>query len=74
MTATTAARQTPMIAYPSTHGGKYHAASAVTDLAYCDGRTSLTVALDNSIHVTPGQTRTHAIVCRRCLRAHGFAA
>lgn len=68
----TATATKPLVTYPSTHGGKYHAASAVTDLAYCDQRTSLSLSSGGAIHVTPGQMHVHPLVCRRCLRAYGF--
>lgn len=58
----------PLIVYlPTSGGGKYHAAQAITSRPACGAPGLLDATGALSIHITPGQERVHPIVCRRCL-------
>lgn len=55
----------PLIAYPSLYGGKYHGTRNGYS-ASCNTTVLISKNDTLAIHITPGQTRIHPIVCKRC--------
>ena len=71
--ATLGVQTGPLIVYPAADGkGKWHAANRVTGTAACGKAVLLDTGAGGSIHVQPGQTKVHPIVCRQCLAASGW--
>lgn len=56
----------PLIAHTPLYGGKYHASRNGYSAA-CNSTILVQPNPALDIHVQPGQTRVHPIVCLRCL-------